>query len=1163
MSLRIQVLTATFILTYHSTVVAQDYKVLVKDNEKQVMNLEQARGQVLSNSSQIAFTQKDGSVYLYNTSNRTLDRVFNYKQKIEFVSSPERVIREPRFLLTNNELLIDDVVIDLYSREIKKSSLNACFNSFGHYDKNAPTYANRDSDLIAKSNEIDEFAFSTNCNKYFKKSSGTREHSWRLWEYSENLPKTNKFSLSKDYYCFQVLCRKIINNENINLLPKLAELKEVFSEKIQPIIQGDNYIFLTSPGYSTGGVSVDMVYSYSFSTGLIKKIGMISSETNSNSQIEIANETGFILNVENASGNYIGYGGVDGGLVQLNPNIVHSKPPSATGDDKYLFDYLRNTWFWLNQSDLTRPYKATSLSEVVPCLGAGCELIFQKNIAEKLFVLVKEIKDSRLVMHEYDLKSGVSKNETVVLNVGEDAGVKYENIVRGGPGFYFTKKSTSKTYVISYDIESSVENVIEQFSSDSDVRLIVSESKLLILNKDRFGTTNAYVYDSSNHVTSSGTNLGKLNSQYLSENRLYTLKNNALWFIAQENPQSLKKFDLTSATVATVASLPVLSSKSHVYGVVSSHEDSVIVAPFYDSSSLISDLPELYFFKFDISKNLISKLPGISTFTPNNGKGGKYGNLFTFTHGGYLYLFRELLGGFNLSFARYSLDDGSFDLLSADLKKDTGNYLYDYSPEWVLANDAANGINSVYSSMYYMGAGLHNKSNLYPVALPEGSTSQSSMLARIFTRKNEYVVAESQILTNKGFGLDIQSGKVFSLPELYLQNHLLKIAENKIITGGLSHQLEIYSVKEHKKVPLNLPLDISAVLTTEGVAFFDDKIVVAASMKNGQQVIASLPIDSVDGAPQLIPKSLSLRVQGNTEVDLDFNNHFQFNGGSQLSVSNLSLKSGQQTLSGLVSTQRNGLSASLIFPNELIGKPVDLEFSISNSGGEMTSSSLSIDIIAGSAPQANPDKVDIRQRQTASVDVLANDFDADSHKLKIVHVSSTNGKVGFENNNIIKIEPPAEYVGEYEVHYEIADEYGARAESVVKVKVIRNSSPVLQDDKLELDEGQTLVIDVLANDSDSDGDRLQLVSVGTSLGEVSIQDNKLKYTARSSGGSVDTFTYTVSDGVNTPVAGKVMVSVKRVVTSNPDNASSSGGGFSVYWLAMFLLLGCTRYKNSR
>ncbi|WP_446637169.1 NEW3 domain-containing protein [Vibrio rotiferianus] len=102
-----------------------------------------------------------------------------------------------------------------------------------------------------------------------------------------------------------------------------------------------------------------------------------------------------------------------------------------------------------------------------------------------------------------------------------------------------------------------------------------------------------------------------------------------------------------------------------------------------------------------------------------------------------------------------------------------------------------------------------------------------------------------------------------------------------------------------------------------------------------------------------------------------------------------------------------------------------------------------------------------------------------------------------------------------------------------RILAIANSSPVANDDSVVLTAKEVTEIDVLANDSDPEGDLLQVVGFSQgSKGSVSRSSSgRLVYTPAKSFKGGDSFSYTISDGQNTAIA---MVSIQM--------SSTSGGG---------------------
>jgi Bacterial Ig domain len=112
--------------------------------------------------------------------------------------------------------------------------------------------------------------------------------------------------------------------------------------------------------------------------------------------------------------------------------------------------------------------------------------------------------------------------------------------------------------------------------------------------------------------------------------------------------------------------------------------------------------------------------------------------------------------------------------------------------------------------------------------------------------------------------------------------------------------------------------------------------------------------------------------------------------------------------------------------------------------------------------------------------------------------------------------------------------------------VIPNKAPEAQPDQSSIDEDNGIVIDVLANDSDGDGDNLTVAQVTQPTnGTVSLIDGVVTYTPNPDFFGSDSFSYLVSDGNG----GTVVASV--TVTVNPINdAPRFAAGSSIFTLPL-------------
>lgn len=107
-----------------------------------------------------------------------------------------------------------------------------------------------------------------------------------------------------------------------------------------------------------------------------------------------------------------------------------------------------------------------------------------------------------------------------------------------------------------------------------------------------------------------------------------------------------------------------------------------------------------------------------------------------------------------------------------------------------------------------------------------------------------------------------------------------------------------------------------------------------------------------------------------------------------------------------------------------------------------------------------------------------------------------------------------------------------------------NQVPRAQNDTVStLDRAASILIDVLANDSDADGDSLQITSVNTSDQGItpSIANQQVTYNLPPGFIGTDTFEYTISDGIDESTA-KVSISIAKGLTISGITPTSSTFG---------------------
>lgn len=166
-------------------------------------------------------------------------------------------------------------------------------------------------------------------------------------------------------------------------------------------------------------------------------------------------------------------------------------------------------------------------------------------------------------------------------------------------------------------------------------------------------------------------------------------------------------------------------------------------------------------------------------------------------------------------------------------------------------------------------------------------------------------------------------------------------------------------------------------------------------------------------------------------------------------------------------------------------------------------------------PNAVNDSATVDEDNSVGVAVLSNDSDPDGDTLTLQSYGQpSNGSVS-DNGSVITYTPAANFNGTDSFNYTINDGNGNTDTATVFVTINAvNDSPVANDDQATTDEDVPVDVDVVANDTDIDGDSL-FISSHSQPANGSVVDNgdgTVTYTPNSGYFGSDSFTYTVSDG---------------------------------------------------
>jgi len=196
--------------------------------------------------------------------------------------------------------------------------------------------------------------------------------------------------------------------------------------------------------------------------------------------------------------------------------------------------------------------------------------------------------------------------------------------------------------------------------------------------------------------------------------------------------------------------------------------------------------------------------------------------------------------------------------------------------------------------------------------------------------------------------------------------------------------------------------------------------------------------------------------------------------------------------------------------------------------------------LGNGVPVANSDTATATAGSSVRIPVLANDSDPEGGTLSVTAVAAASahgGSVVRNGDGTVTYTAPAGYSGSDTFTYTVSDGTATATGTVtVTVTAPTNGAPHAVNDAASATSGASITLNVLANDTDPEGDSLSVTGVSSlSAHGGSVVRNgtgTVTYTAPVGYSGSDTFTYTVSDGTAT-ATGTVTVTV---TATNPTPA---------------------------
>lgn len=191
---------------------------------------------------------------------------------------------------------------------------------------------------------------------------------------------------------------------------------------------------------------------------------------------------------------------------------------------------------------------------------------------------------------------------------------------------------------------------------------------------------------------------------------------------------------------------------------------------------------------------------------------------------------------------------------------------------------------------------------------------------------------------------------------------------------------------------------------------------------------------------------------------------------------------------------------------------------------------VDLPILVDGIPQLQDDFATTNEDVSISVDVLANDVDPEEVPLTFAAApTASTGSVSVVDNQIFFV-PEENFNGEVTVDYSVTDgSHTVSAQLFITLTAV-NDAPVAVDDAATVNEDAVVQIDVLTNDTDVDGDALNVLAnppPSSGNGQVTIAGQQLQYLPNADFNGEDVISYSVTDGNLTSTA-NVFVTVNAV-----------------------------------
>ena len=426
---------------------------------------------------------------------------------------------------------------------------------------------------------------------------------------------------------------------------------------------------------------------------------------------------------------------------------------------------------------------------------------------------------------------------------------------------------------------------------------------------------------------------------------------------------------------------------------------------------------------------------------------------------------------------------------------------------------------------------------------------QDSFQYRVVDAQGAQAIANVTIVSSNTNVAPVTKNDSYSLSE---DETLVVTAANGVLSNDTDPNNDSFSVDETFMVA---PTHGQLLLATDGSFSYVPDANFNGVDQFQYQAIDSLGATSTATVTLVINSEPDNPVAQNDAYQFSKNKLFEVTVQNGLLINDFNIEAGDLSVNTTaINTTQNGeltlnADGSFTYQPDLGFIGVDsFTYSISNEQGLTATAQVTLsESGVNTFPQANDDQYTLDEDSSASLlDVLANDTDADGDTITISNIENTAGEATIVAGKI-QFTPPANFSGEIVLTYTITDGYSTgnegindRTASVTITVTPVNDAPTAKDDSATMNEdAPALLVNVLANDSDIDGDTLVITAATADRGSASVVDNKIQYTPAANTNGTAIINYTISDGNGGTTTTNLTITIIPVNDAPIANADSA------------------------